>query len=358
MDLRTAKAPRAKYMKLLQRELEQGHVPSIKSAVWNGQRVVFVGRKLYGPDKWKTFIDFLDSYMKLKFTTEWGNAEIAKPAAERHPVIVWYQDVCEFQRKHAGTRNADGIYSADMTGSVYAYFSLAYDLYVLEHLSLMEPVMLKRLRHADQFHGARYEAFVAATFLRSGFTVELENERDELHTHCEFTARDRNTQRAFSVEAKTRARDGTMGRPGEFQDPGGDAKINRPLRDALSKEAKHERIIFIDANMPPDEAPLVEKDWFKAAFTSMKLLEAREDPEQPYPPAFVFLTNRPHHYVRNTADAPGSMYCFTAIKRPEFKRDETRPTVDLWRSVEAAHPEFRELLKTLEFRNSIPNEFE
>lgn len=349
---------RAKYEELIQRELEQGHVPSIKSAVWDGQRVVVVGNRLYGPGKWKTFIDFLGFYMMLKFTTEWGNAEIAKPADERHPVVIWYQDICEFQRKHAGTRNADGIYSADMTGSVYAYYSLAYDLYVLEHLSLLEPVMMKRLRNREQFHGARYEAFVAATFLRSGFTVELENERDELHTHCEFTAKDRQTQRAFSVEAKTRARDGTMGRAGDFQDPGCDAKINRPLRDALRKEAKFERIIFIDANMPPDEAPLVEKDWFKAAFTSMQLFEAREDPAQPYPPAFMFLTNRPDHYVRNTATAASKLYAFTAIKRPEFKRDDTQPDADAWRDIEADHPEFLELRKTLEFRNSIPNDFD
>jgi hypothetical protein len=188
--------------------------------------------------------------------------------------------------------------------------------------------------------------------------VELENERDELHTHCEFTVRDRMTQRAFSVEAKTRARGGTMGRPGEFEDPGGDAKINRPLRDALRKEAKHERVIFIDANMPPDEAELVEKDWFKAAFTSMRLLEERDDPARPYPPAFVFLTNRPDPYVRNTANAPASLYCFTAIQRPEFKRDETRSPADSWSVIESAHPEFGALVRTLEFRNSIPNDFE
>jgi hypothetical protein len=35
----------------------------------------------------ETFPDFLGEYMKRKLGSDWGNAEIVKPLAERHPLM-------------------------------------------------------------------------------------------------------------------------------------------------------------------------------------------------------------------------------------------------------------------------------
>jgi len=34
--------------------------------------------------------DFLSDYVKQTLGGDWGNAEIAKPLSERHPVMQWY----------------------------------------------------------------------------------------------------------------------------------------------------------------------------------------------------------------------------------------------------------------------------
>jgi hypothetical protein len=70
----------------LQRQKQQGLGRPIISIEYKGYRFVAVGNKLhYG--KWKSFPDFLTNYIKDTLGGEWGNAEIAKPLAERHPLM-------------------------------------------------------------------------------------------------------------------------------------------------------------------------------------------------------------------------------------------------------------------------------
>lgn len=66
--------------------------------------------------------------------------------------------------------------------------------------------MIKRLKNnnLDQFLGALYETFVAASFIKAGFEVVLEDEDDRDSSHCELTATNNKTGRIFSVEAKAR----------------------------------------------------------------------------------------------------------------------------------------------------------
>jgi hypothetical protein len=224
-----------------QRRLLQGLGRPIISFESHGYRVVCVGKEVRWSKAWRTFPDFLFDYIKDVLTPEWGNAELAKPEAERHPLIRWYQKVCLFQQ--AQLAEANGIYQGEMTGAVRAYLGLAYDLYLCAHNAELPDLLLKRLRNAQTLEGALYEAHVIGSLARAGFHIELEDESDSTRTHCELTATHKDTGRKFSVEVKAIA--STSSRAGESNEP---ARIRNPLYKALCKQANYERIIFIELN--------------------------------------------------------------------------------------------------------------
>lgn len=89
-----------------------------------------------------------------------------------------------------------------MNGDLFAFLSFAYDLFTLADNAEVQKSLLDRLRKADQYQGARYEMFVAASLLRAGFTIAFEDESDSTTSHCEFIATSKQTGRPFSVEAK------------------------------------------------------------------------------------------------------------------------------------------------------------
>ncbi|WP_428630241.1 SEC-C metal-binding domain-containing protein [Sphingopyxis sp.] len=68
------------------RQTQQGLGRPIISAKVGDQQVVAVGNKIHSSSTWKTFPDFLSDYLKQKLDPAWGNAEIAKPLGQRHPV--------------------------------------------------------------------------------------------------------------------------------------------------------------------------------------------------------------------------------------------------------------------------------
>ena len=122
-------------------------------------------------------------------------------SAERHPLIgTWYRKVCDFQQ--AQPKQPDGSYRCEMIGAVKAYLGLAYDLYLCAHNAELPELLLTRLRNAQTFEGALYEAYVIGVLARAGFQIELEDESDSSRSHCELTATHQETGRKFSVEAK------------------------------------------------------------------------------------------------------------------------------------------------------------
>jgi hypothetical protein len=86
----------------VQRERQQGLGKPIISAVFQGTRLVAVKNRLLHSKGWKTFHDFLGDYIKSAIGSDWGNAEIAKPPDQRHPIITWYQAFCHHQRLFLG----------------------------------------------------------------------------------------------------------------------------------------------------------------------------------------------------------------------------------------------------------------
>jgi hypothetical protein len=291
--------------KELRREQQQGLGRPIIGTEFSGYQIVAVGETVHW-GKWKTFFDFLGDYMKTTLGREWGNAEIAKPLSDRHPIMQWYDAVCHYQKRTIPEPGK--VRTAPMTGATAAYFSLAYSLYLLAHNVELQQKLIARLKNRDQFQGAYYETLVAAWFILAGFELTLEDESDAADSHCEFTAKSKAFGKSYSVEAKSR---------GPNKDH---LDVGAQLAKALRKTAAHQRIVMIDVNVPDDPARTPET--FLAEVT--RGLKRREPTltvkGQPAPPAFVVITNHPYHYdldsVSNSRAVLGA-----GFKIPDFGPD-------------------------------------
>ncbi len=98
----------------VQRERQQGlgrPILSLQDPA-SGQRLVFVKNRLMHSKGWVTFFDFLGAYITTAMGRDWANAEIAKPLEERHPILRWYQKLCDFQRTFMKEPAPGKVYSA------------------------------------------------------------------------------------------------------------------------------------------------------------------------------------------------------------------------------------------------------
>lgn len=327
----------------MQRQKQQGLGRGIISAEHGGLRFVAVGnRVLWG--KWKSFADFLGDYLKVMLGSEWGNAEIAKPLAERHPVMQWYDKICHLQRTHA--KEPGELYSAPVTGAVSAYNRLAYNLYLIAHnVKDIQTRLLGRLRNKDNFQGAYYETQVAAWLINAGFELEFEDEKDTSQSHCEFTATYPSTGDRYSVEAKSRE-----------TRPGGATRspVGNQLRKALSKRALHKRLVFIDLN----KALHTQEAVFQALNRAEYILKNSENMEiggGAAPPAYVCVTNMNDQHALDGTAVATAVACF-GFKIDDFVGVEFSSLRAAARARERHWPMYQ-LLKSIERHNEIPQTF-
>src|SRR5579862_3216243 len=73
--------------KQLQREKQQGLGRPIISEVFQGYRIVAVGNRIFYSKNWKTFHDFLFSYLPEVLGRMWGEEELKKPESDQHPLF-------------------------------------------------------------------------------------------------------------------------------------------------------------------------------------------------------------------------------------------------------------------------------
>jgi SEC-C motif len=325
---------------MVQRERQQGLGNPIISAELNGYRLVAVKNRLLHSQGWKTFHDFLGDYIKMAIGPEWGNSEIAKPLEQRHPILVWYQKCCELQRRFV--TQPGKVANTPMTGAVAAYMHLAYDLYALDHNAELQEKLLARLRNHDKFTGARYETHVAALFIRAGFDIEFEDETDGSTTHCEFTATHKRTGKQFSVEAKRRE--------------GSRLRVGHLFNDALSKHAKHIRVIFIDVNMLDDASDEKPPAFFGKVLRRLRSYEGKPLNDQARPAAYVFVTNTPWSLYLD-AVAPRCAVLAEGFQIPDFKGDTLTPSLRRAIDARAEHIEMHELLRSIQDHTDIPSTF-
>jgi hypothetical protein len=275
------------------RETQQGLGRPIVGFKTGDHQVVAVRNKIYFSTKWKTFPDFLADYIKQKVGSEWGNAEIAKPFAERHPLMQWYDAYCRYQQ--ATIKKAGEVSQANVTGIVACYLGLAYSLYLLDHNVEIQDRLWRRLKDPGNFQGAVYELFVANVLIRAGFELTLEDEDDSASKHCEFAAVSRRTGKKYWVEAKMRSVVGMLGKT--QQDGGTDRKpLSRlipHLNDALAKPAGDERLIFIDLNAEPEFGADNKPTWYEPVVKRIERYEAEELAQGVT--AYLFVTNLGFH---------------------------------------------------------------
>src|SRR6202044_1926321 len=136
-----------------------------------------------------------------QFGREWFDAEIAKLADQRHPIMQARIKALDYMSKQPDI--AEGGQRSQITGPMLAYFTFAYDLFVVKDNGRLDERLLERLKNCDQFQGARHELFAEATCLRAGFTIEHEDETDGSSRHAEFTVTHKRTGQKISVEAKS-----------------------------------------------------------------------------------------------------------------------------------------------------------
>ncbi|MFB3095872.1 MAG: SEC-C metal-binding domain-containing protein, partial [Candidatus Acidiferrales bacterium] len=81
---------------------------------FKGYKFVAVGSTLHYSKKWKFFADFLQEYVPTVFGKEWGEAELAKPVEQRHPLVQWRTKCLQFLQRQ--TPDAEGVYAVIPNG--------------------------------------------------------------------------------------------------------------------------------------------------------------------------------------------------------------------------------------------------
>lgn len=324
----------------IQRQRQQGLGKPIISTEFEGQRLVAVKNRLLHSKHWLTFHDFLFDYIRTALGPSWGNEELKKPPDARHPILTWYVKACDYQRTFI--KEAHKVHMTPGTGAIAAFLHLAYDLYALDHNAKLQEKLLARLRNHERFSGARYEVFVASTFVRAGFDLAFENEDDRTTSHCEFVATNRATGKRFSVEAKRR----------EGRRP----RIGALFNDAISKHANHARVIFIDMNMRDEAKDASLPLFLDRARRRLRMLEGQLLNGLECPSAYVFLTNTPWDQDPD-GPVPRALSLAEGFQIPDFKFDAGS---DLRHIIQAReeHIEMHNLLKSLYEHSEIPSTFD
>lgn len=329
----------------------QGEGKPIISAVQSGIRYVAVGARTFKSKKWLTFTDFLMDYMSDTLGGEWGNAEIAKPKKERHPLINWYQSMCLHQEKHIEKQGT--VTSMPANGAMRGYLGLAYDLYLTEHNIELPEKLIARLKNKDQFEGALYEAYVIGRFAKAGFQIEPENEDDPDTSHCEFVATHRITGRKFAVEAKAVSIHSS--RAGKSDKS---VAIKKKLHDALKKKASYPRIVFVEVSRFEGEMDARKSPWMKEMVDDITAAERiLTIAGQPAPSAYLFITNRP--FVHNIEGLNSSgFYSATGFKIDDFPFERKAKTLLEMHRLREKHKEPYALLRAFQEHWDIPQTFD
>jgi hypothetical protein len=319
-----------------------GHVRQIIHTKFDDQRLVVVRNATLIINASATVHDFLFEYIKHVLGHDWMQAESVKPKTEKHQILQWNEDLAQLLKKNGA--GSDSLKKAIPDGAAKSYLSLAWDLFSVDDNALLQQGFINRLKQNEQFQGARYELFAAATCIRAGFKLDYEAVEDTSKKQPEFVGTHKEKGQIIAVEAKSRHRPGVLGFRGEQEDPEKvKVEIRRLLKGALKKEVVHPYVIFIDINMPPglinETSPLLQE-----------VYETLNDPiysEGRYRPwNMVILTNHPYHYGTKGEPSPKedpSLFHLSGNPQREMESpgtlDEIRKRVNQFGDVPSHFPE-------------------
>ncbi len=307
------------------RRRQQGEGRPLVAFKMGDHQFVGVGNSIYWSKNWRTFGDFLFAYTKTVLGPEWGDAELAKPYAERHPLLQWYETMSRYQATKV--TDPSKVTSYPLTGAVASFAAVGYAIYQRHHhnAGVMER-FIRRLKDVGQFQGAFYELLVASTLIRAGFTLVPEDEADRASKHCEFAAISKKTGKRYWVEAKMRAIDGQLGRTAADGGAGGLSlrKLVKHLNQAFGKPAADDRLIFLDVNVPTVMEASGEPDWLAPVFRRLAKYEKEELGS--HRKAYVYVTNlafyRDLHGAPTLAASPYGLGYFDFNRPGEMRVSE------------------------------------
>ncbi len=296
------------------------------------KRVVAVGSRLYHSLPTNiTFQEFLITFLKDTVGQVWGKNESEKPKEERHIIVQWIAEMAKLIGSSKNVVMEDPeheLKSAPASGNVQALLSLAYDVYSVYHCTDLPEELVERLKNMDQFQGAKYEIAVAAIFARAGFDIKwLEKTGEKI---CEFIATHKQSKESILVEAKSRHRQGVLGRPGqrgELADMR--SQVGRLFNQALEKPTNGlAYMIFIDINLPltPGDNDL-NKRWIRDI---KKMLDQHPIGTEKKPDLFssLFITNFSWHYIGEDVNTYKGENV-TIVPMYPIKRVQTPGLIDL-----------------------------
>jgi hypothetical protein len=186
---------------------------------------------------------------------------------------------------------------------------------------------------------------VEATCLRAGFSTI--HEKDTTRKNAEFIAVHKKTGQHVAVEAKSKHRDGVMGRPGSRQaDP--DMRFGKLINNAIQKDPNNPLAIFVDTNLPPERAdrfyaPVSREPVTLSKPISRYIDEIRATNGGVDPYNLLVFTNHPQHYSEHDRRTPDDHWA-------AFISDKPRVTV-------FAESALRDLLNALDLYRNVPTDF-
>ncbi|PZO87033.1 MAG: hypothetical protein DI626_04965 [Micavibrio aeruginosavorus] len=337
----------------LRRQQQQGRGRPMLSAKLNGQQIVAVGNTVFSSDSWKTPADFLGSYIKSAFARDgrdWGTEELKKPFAERHPILQWYQSLCELQQKTLDASKEIQEYAA--TNAVTCYLGLAYNLYLLQHNVELQDIYIKRLKDIHNFQGTYYELMVAGCLIRAGFKLELEDETNNEFKHCEFSAISLTTGKKYWVEAKARSVAGVLGKSVNgtiSKDP--TSSLSKQINAAFKKPAADERLIFVDVNTPIENG--VMPAWIERANKKLEQMESDTPDDKK---AYVFVTNMGFHWHPEEQKVSHAAIAF-GFHIPDFSKAGHYRLSEIYR-MKKKHIDAHEIMDAIKEYPALPNTFD
>lgn len=358
MDLqRTIKAMQAHR---LQSQNQQGLGRGIISSSIAGHRIVAVGAKTYYSKDWKTFHDFLRSYLIGQLGDNWFKAERAKPELQRHQIVCWFEKAWA-DAKRLGVE-VDGVRTSPMTGAGRAFLNLAYNIYLIAHHA--EPSRVDQLvgkfinklksDRTDDFIGTLFETYAAAAFLKAGFNIEYEDETGS-RPSVEFIAIHPETGKKFSVEVKSRNR--SVSEDGPVDDVRR-LRVASKLNKALAKSPEHTQVVMIEVNVPDVLTGTALEGWPAAALKQIKNAE-NYLPEgvQKKPSAYVFVTNHAFHNNLDAVEA-GVQILAAGCSIPDFGPDTKFGRLKDVLENEKRHREMLALMDSMRTHYEIPATFD
>jgi hypothetical protein len=257
-------------------------------------KLVAIGDKVYQTSLDADFHGFLLEHALHKMDESWIKAELTKPNGPINPICKWYYDT--FTSYEEALRKPIKI-----NLSFNPLLAFAYDLFVLDDHFALQNRVIKRLKYHDQFEGARYELYVAATMIRAGFSLSYEDEDDSSSRHVEFIATHKTSNETIMVEAR-------RSNP-KKHDYG--AKIN----GAIKKAGNYPLVIFIDANLSPTKA----YNYLKNTNPHLQqMLDNRINKATDGRDLFnlLILTNHPYDYASFQCPEPQNTYLILQGKAP------------------------------------------